>query len=152
MWTLRQAVLLVQILFTVAESSLAGSSQRIFSTEPRLRSATLNDADDIATIVMAAFEPIPDWQYVRQFRHDFPEGHRECVRYGVTQMLTNPDANTEVIEAPDGSAIPLVAVATWSRHQILSVLSVLEREAPSKYISIPVKNSADAGQRAATRV
>ena len=112
----------------------AQANQHILTSEPRLRTATLDDADDIATIVMAAFEPMPDWQYFRQFRHDFPEGHRECVRHGITQMLTNPDANTEVIEAPDGSAIPLVAMATWSEHQIPSMLSVLTRDAPSKCI------------------
>jgi hypothetical protein len=110
----------------------AQANQQILTTEPRLRKATLDDADDIAIIVMAAFEPMPDWQYFRQFRHEFPEGHRECVRYGVTQMLTNPNTHTEVIEAPDGSAIPLVAMATWSDHRVPSMLSVLRRDAPGK--------------------
>jgi hypothetical protein len=126
-----QALLLSPLIF-------AQGTQHILTAEPRLRKATLNDSDDIATIVMAAFEPMPDWQYFRQFRHEFPEGHRECVRNGVTQMLTNANANTEVIEAPDGSAIPLVAMATWSKHQIPSLLFVLMRDAPSKCIS---KNS-----------
>lgn len=129
----------------------AQADQQILTAEAPLRKATLDDADNIATIVMAAFEPMPDWQYFRQFRHQFPEGHRECVRYGVTQMLTHPNTNTEVIEAPDGSTIPLVAMATWSEHQIPSMLSVLERDAPSKCVD---RNEAEADKRkrAATKV
>lgn len=116
----------------------AQAPQEILTAEPRLREAILQDADDIATILMAAFEPMPDWQYFRQFRHDYPEGHRECVRYGVTQMLTNPNTHTEVIEAPDGSAIPLVAMATWSEHRTPSIVSAVERDAPSKCVDTAV--------------
>jgi len=127
-----QALLLSHLCF-------AQHSQQILTTEAQLREATFDDADDITTILMAAFEPMPDWQYLRQFRHEFPEGHRECVRYGVMQMLTNPNTNTEVIEAPDGSAIPLVAMATWSEHQVPSMLSVFERDAPSKCTNTVVR-------------
>lgn len=125
----------VQVLL-VSHFTFATDEQHVFTTETRLRKATFDDADDIATIVMAAFEPMLDWQYFRQFRHEFPEGHRECVRYGVTQMLNNPNTNTEVIEAPYGSDVPLVAMATWSKNQIPSTLFAIERDAPSRYLDI----------------
>lgn len=98
---------------------VAQGSQKILDSHAVFRNATLEDADDIAVIVMAAFEPMPDWQYFRQFRHDFPEGHRDCVRFGVSQMLSNPNAHTEVIEAPQDSDIPLIAVAIWLQNQTL---------------------------------
>lgn len=128
-----QALLLSHLCLTQAQGT-----QQVLTAEPHLRKATLDDADDIATILIAAFEPMPDWQYFRQFRHEFPEGNRECVRYGVTQMLTNPDADTEVIEAPQGSDIPLVAMATWSGYQASSFMSVLQRDAPSKCVRLVV--------------
>jgi hypothetical protein len=115
---------------------LAYGAQQVLTTELRIRKATLEDADNIATILIAAFEPMPGWQYYRQFRHQFPVGHRECVRYGMMQVLTYSDANTEVIEAPQGSDIPLIAMATWSEHQIPSMMSLLRTDAPSKCLGM----------------
>ncbi|KZM26858.1 uncharacterized protein EKO05_0011432 [Ascochyta rabiei] len=101
-----QALLLGQLGF-------AKGDQQVLGPQGRLRNASLADADNIATIVIAAFEPLPSWQYLYYFRHSFPQAHRECVRFGITQMLSHPDSKTEVIEAPHGSKIPLVAVAAW---------------------------------------
>jgi hypothetical protein len=53
-----QALLLSHLCLAQAQGT-----QHVLTAEPRLRKATLNYADDIATIVIAAFEPILDWQY-----------------------------------------------------------------------------------------
>jgi hypothetical protein len=53
-----QALLLSHLCLAQAQGT-----QYVLTAEPRLRKATLNDADDIATIVIAAFEPMLDWQY-----------------------------------------------------------------------------------------
>ncbi|KAF9691494.1 hypothetical protein EKO04_010311 [Ascochyta lentis] len=104
-----QALFLLQLCF-------AKGDQQILGPQVRLRNASLADADDITTIVISAFEPMPSWQYLYSFRHTFPQEHRECVRFGITQMLSNPDSNTEVLEAPPGSEIPLIAVAVWNQN------------------------------------
>lgn len=128
-------IILCAQVFLFSRLCVAGTvNQQILGPQAPLRNATLSDADDIASIVMAAFEPMPDWRYFYQFRHAFPQGHRECVRHGITQMLTNPNTNTEVIEAPKGSDIPLVAMAVWMQNNSSSFL--FERGAPGKCTGI----------------
>ncbi|KAJ4336296.1 hypothetical protein N0V95_008643 [Ascochyta clinopodiicola] len=114
---------MLHILYTTfcvqALLGLLGSAkgdQHILGPQGRLRNASLADADAIAAIAIAAFDPMPSWQYLYSFRHSFPQEHRECVRFGVTQLLSRPDSTAEVIEAPHGSENPLVAVAIWLQN------------------------------------
>lgn len=94
---------------------IATCEQQILAPQARLRNATLADADAIVTIIIAAFASLPSFQYLYTCRHAFPQEHRECVRFGITKMLSDPTAHTEVIEAPAGSDIPLVAIAAWTQ-------------------------------------
>lgn len=83
---------------------------------PRLRNASLEDIDDISTVVIAAFSPLPDWQYLYQFHKDFPEEHKRCARDNVVRVLSDASYHARVIEAPANSNISVVAVAIWTQH------------------------------------
>jgi hypothetical protein len=89
--------------------------QQPLTSQPRLRNATIEDADDIATVVIAAFSPTPPWKYIYQFSSEKPKEHHRCVRYGVMQGLTSPDYHAEVIEAPCKvkGGLSVVAAALW---------------------------------------
>ncbi|KAF2119857.1 hypothetical protein BDV96DRAFT_566203 [Lophiotrema nucula] len=102
--------------FLLPQYHPASYEQQVLGHEARLRNATLEDADDISTVIIAAFGPLPDWQYIYQFRKQYPEEHRNCIRYGVGQILSDPSTHAQVIEAPADSAISLVAFAIWSQH------------------------------------
>ncbi|KAH7381144.1 hypothetical protein DE146DRAFT_277847 [Phaeosphaeria sp. MPI-PUGE-AT-0046c] len=82
---------------------------------PILRNATISDADDIASVVIAAFSPTPAWQYIYQFHATRPKEHHRCVRYGVMQALTSPEYTVQVIEAPPGSELSVAAAALWQQ-------------------------------------
>lgn len=100
-------------LFFLLRFPLAECEQHVLGYLPRLRNATITDADDIATVVINAFSPLPFWNYVYQFRNDFPEEHHRCVRSRVVQFMSDDSSHVEVIEAPENSNISLVAVALW---------------------------------------
>lgn len=83
--------------------------------QPRLRNATIDDADDLASIVIAAFSPTPAWQYIYQFHKARPKEHHRCVRFGIMQVLTSPGYHVEVIGAPDEAKgeLKVAAAAAW---------------------------------------
>lgn len=87
----------------------------LISPQPLLRNATLEDADDIASVVIAAFSPTPAWQYIYQFHKSNPKEHHRCVRSGITQVLTSPEYVVEVVEAPDDAKgdLTIAAAAAW---------------------------------------
>lgn len=87
----------------------------LISNQPRLRNATLEDADDLASIVIAVFSPTPAWQYIYQFHKTNPKELHRCVRSGIIQVLTSPDYYVEVIEAPDDAngELSIAAAAAW---------------------------------------
>jgi hypothetical protein len=93
---------------------LVGCEQQPLGQGARLRNATLDDVEGIADVIIAAFAPLPSWQYLYQFREEYPEEHRRCGRYMVTQALENPAMRTEVIDAPANGNTTVVAVAIWT--------------------------------------
>lgn len=95
---------------------LATCQQQILATQPLLRDATLKDADDIASVLIAAFSPLPSWRYIYPFREKYPKEHHRCVRFGVTQALTAAPYRVEVIEAPAESNLSVAAVAMWVQN------------------------------------
>lgn len=128
-----QALLILQYSVAVCE-------QQILAHEARHRNATLSDANDITTILITAFSPLPSWQYLYQFREDFPEEHRRCVRSGVVQILSEASTHAEVIEAPTDSNVTLAAVVIWTRNQL--------RTPPSSHLlSSKTKSSLNGEQR-----
>lgn len=96
--------------------NLATCQQQILGAQPLLRNASLKDADDIASVIIAAFSPLPSWQYIYQFREKYPKEHHRCVRFGVTQALTAASYHVEVIEAPAESNLMVAAVAIWRQN------------------------------------
>ncbi|KAH6643046.1 hypothetical protein C7974DRAFT_115820 [Boeremia exigua] len=103
---------------------LTDAKQITLTQQSRLRNATMDDADAITTIFLAAFAPLPAWQYVYPFRNDFPGDHKKCYLRFIVPMLSDACAHTEVIEAPTGSNIALIAAAIWvqkSSHEQLGV-------------------------------
>ncbi|KAF2732233.1 hypothetical protein EJ04DRAFT_578490 [Polyplosphaeria fusca] len=96
--------------------SLAVCQQQILSPHLTLRNATLEDADDIATVMIAAFSPLRFWQYLYQFQEEVPHEHHRCVRLGVVQALDAPFSHVEVIEAPADSNLTVAAAAIWIQH------------------------------------
>lgn len=82
----------------------------------RLRNATLEDAEDIATTIIAAFDPLRDRDYLFPFRHVYPEEHLRCMKLGVTRSLLRPSAYAQVIEAPRPSRVKLAAIAIWTQN------------------------------------
>lgn len=87
-------------------------------SQPRLRNATVDDADDIASVIIAAFSPTPAWQYIYQFLESKPKEHHRCVRSGIMQGFALPEYYGEVIEAPQNvkGELSVAAVAIWRRN------------------------------------
>ncbi|KAF2035901.1 hypothetical protein EK21DRAFT_53651 [Setomelanomma holmii] len=98
--------------------------QQVLAPQARLRKATLEDVDDITTILITAFSSSPHWQYLYQFRKDFPEEHRRCARLNIALLLLHPSSHAEVIEAPADSDISLAAFAIWTRKKSSSLRSL----------------------------
>lgn len=105
----------------------AKCDQQVLSPQPRLRNGTLEDADDITTILLSAFASMPSWEYLYQFRDEYPEEHRRCLRLGMKQTMSRPTAHTEVIEAPTGSNLSVIAVAIWQRDNPQEEISLHRR-------------------------
>lgn len=117
--------------------------------QPLLRDATFNDADDIASVVIAAFSPTPAWQYIYQFHESKPKEHYRCVRFGVMQGLSSPKYHIEVIETPEDvkGELSVAAVAAWRPNFTLGTEDkdemglgmgmYLERVASKYYSDIP---------------
>jgi hypothetical protein len=106
----------VSTTFFLSCINLATCQQQILGAQPLLRNASLKDADDIASVIIAAFSPLPSWQYLYQFHEKYPKEHHRCVRFGVTQALTAASYHVEVIEAPAESNLMVAAVAIWRQN------------------------------------
>jgi hypothetical protein len=125
----------VSIIFIVYQCIyLVYCQQQVLSPQPRLRNATLEDADDIATVVVAAFSPMRDWQYIYQFREKYPKEHYRCGRFEIIQALNSSSFRVEVIEAPAGSNLTVAAIAFWSQN-------ATEDDAFSYHLSSKIKAS-----------
>jgi hypothetical protein len=99
--------------FLFTSHSLANFEQQLLRPQGRLRNATLEDVDDIVTIIFAAFSPLPDWKYIYQFQCDFPEEYRKCERDGIIRVLSDKSALIQVIEPLADSDMKVTAVAIW---------------------------------------
>jgi len=88
--------------------------QHVLNPQPILRNATMSDVDSIATVIITAFEPMPNWRYIYQFRKDFPEEHHRCYRNTVSTILSYNNTSVQVIEAPADSNITVAAAAIWA--------------------------------------
>jgi len=95
--------------------NLAACRQQILGAQPLIRNASFEDADDIADVIIAAFSPLPSWQYIYQYREKYPNEHHRCVRFDVTQALKATSYHVEIIDAPAESNLTVAAVAIW-RH------------------------------------
>jgi len=95
---------------------LATCQQQILTAQPLLRNATLKDADDIANVIIAAFSPLPSWDYIYQFRNKYHKEHHRCVRSDVIRALAAASYVVEVIEAPAESDLTVAAVAIWRQN------------------------------------
>ncbi|KAF2448101.1 hypothetical protein P171DRAFT_481195 [Karstenula rhodostoma CBS 690.94] len=70
---------------------------------------------------MAAFSPLPFWDYVYQLRHTYPNEHRRCLTRNVSLLMGQPGGHGEVVEitaaeAEDGEGEDegmVVAGALW---------------------------------------
>lgn len=95
---------------------LAICEQQFFGHQTRLRKATHKDVDDITTVIIAAFSSLPSWKYVHQFALDYPEEQWNCLRLDIAQALSHASFHVEVIEAPAGADLSVVAVAVWKPY------------------------------------
>jgi hypothetical protein len=93
---------------------LVGCEQQPLGRHARLRNAIFDDVDGIADVIIAAFTPLPSWQYLYQFCEEYPEEHKRCGRMVVTQALEDPAMRTEVIDAPANGNTTVVAMAIWT--------------------------------------
>ena len=114
---------LLSTALTFHFSTPPSSSQRPLANQPVrpiIRSATVSDIDDITNILVDAFAPAPEQDYVFQFRDKYPAYHWECMRQGVVeiidQVLKDELIYFNVIDAPvsgDEDEMKAVAVAGW---------------------------------------
>lgn len=109
--------------------------QPLISQQPLLRNATLDDADDITSVVIAAFSPTPAWQYIYQFHKSKPNEHHRCVRDGIMQVVAEPEFHIEVIEAPADvkGELNVVAAAAWRPNFSEDAMGVFVSRVASKY-------------------
>jgi hypothetical protein len=96
----------------------ATCEQQFLGLQSQPRSATLEDADDISAVIIAAFACLPARPYLFQFRDKFPEEHKRCQRETIARILSNDSAHIDVIEAPANSNITVVAVAIWAQKHV----------------------------------
>jgi ribosomal protein S18 acetylase RimI-like enzyme len=83
---------------------------------PRLRNATTSDIPSITSIISAAFAPLPNWNYIYQFRKDYPEEHQRCGQEAIAKGFSHNDITIRVVEAPHDSDLTVAAVAIWRRQ------------------------------------
>ena len=114
-WCLCVALLMfIHPLLLAAQAS----KQHILSSKLLVRNATVSDAAGVTTVILAAFDHTPQFQYMYQFQDDYPEEHFNCT---YTEMLKFFDLPSgvglmEVVDMPrkepPHDMIP-VAVAVW---------------------------------------
>ncbi|KAL4882164.1 hypothetical protein BJY04DRAFT_187295 [Aspergillus karnatakaensis] len=105
-----------------------------------LRNATIADAKDIAETVAAAFASTPHFQYIYQFRNEFPTEHLKCLEEVTVSAVQHHQSEyrLQVIDNPSayetGKSGNAVGVAVWELQDdededddVLSVGSMLAR-------------------------
>jgi hypothetical protein len=97
---------------------LATCEQQFLGLQSQIRNATLEDADDISTVIIAAFSSLPARPYLFQFRNEFPEEHKRCLRENIARVLSKDSTHIDVIKAPADSNMTLVAVAIWTQNHV----------------------------------
>lgn len=126
--------------------------------EPKVRNATLADVDAITDIIVDAFTPAPEQQYVLQFLDKYRQYHWECQRQEVVNIIEAASEDEEiyinVIDAPvndDSDGMKPVALAGWvlkthghstTEHPLLHRLSTLACPQPVSTASLAISDMA----------
>ncbi|KAI0175406.1 hypothetical protein BJ166DRAFT_514701 [Pestalotiopsis sp. NC0098] len=82
-----------------------------------LRDANVDDADDIATVIIDAFSAAPDWNYVHQFEDEYPGLAWMCARNAYKSIFEEDAAFhyvIRVIAVPDQTAPTSSRVVSFS--------------------------------------
>ena len=109
-----------------------------FNFKPRIRNGTLADLDAITNVLVDAYSPAPEQEYIFQFRDQYSKYHWECMRQDVLdafkQVRERDGVYFNVIDAPIekkdvdevGSGdegdhghpqeMKVVAIAAWIRY------------------------------------
>ena len=104
---------------------------------PKVRNATLADVDAITDIIVDAFTPSPEQQYVLQFLDEYRQYHWECQRQELVDIMEAASDDQRiyinVIDAPvddDSDEMKPVALAGWvlkTRGHSSTVQPLLQR-------------------------
>ncbi|CAI6337697.1 unnamed protein product [Periconia digitata] len=108
-------ILVVPTTIILYYIGLVACQQQVLRETPILRNASLSDADDIASVIIAAFSPTPPWQYIYSFAKRHPKEHHRCIRSGIVRGFSDPSYHAQVIEAPEESNLTVAAVAIWQQ-------------------------------------
>lgn len=89
------------------------SSEEVLS----LRTATIDDLDDVIDLACATFPMDPQWDYRFPHRKEFPEDHWKCTRLAYQNLMETPGNVMNIITIPtkkDGKIVDRpIAVAVW---------------------------------------
>lgn len=112
-----------------------------------IRSATVEDAYDIARIIVDAFASVPYWQYYYQFKDEYADYHLECKRRQVARIISDRSLDYDnvinVIDAPiettDGRVVMKPAsVAMWEVVRKRSVLPKMTTYDCFKFLDVNI--------------
>ena len=122
--------------FLFTSHGLAVLEQQLLRPQARLRNATLEDVDNIVTIIIAAFSSLPDWKYLYEFQGDFPEEHRKCGRDSIIRRFSDKSALIQVIEPLADSDMKVTAVAIWYQRAPQSYTSLYTAFSKNDQLSV----------------
>lgn len=105
--------LFIHIRYSPRRSIMGVLSEEVLT----LRTATIDDLDDLADIACAAFPMDPQWVYRFPHRKEYPEDHWICTRLRYKNMIGRDDTAINVITIPtkkDEETIHRpIALAVW---------------------------------------
>lgn len=90
-----------------------------FSVPSNFRNATIDDIDEITTVIVDAFKPSPVYKYIRQFADEAGEEYTwTCQRDGYLALFQQhaADYRFQVITVPESTSTPrekVVSVSVW---------------------------------------
>ncbi|KAK7181603.1 acetyltransferase [Paraphaeosphaeria sporulosa] len=132
----RLGLLLTLVVLTLHVAATAAGEQQVLNDSPhaglRLRNATINDAAAIANVTIAAFFDLPNWDYLYQFRREYPREHQRCMTQFTNRILAHPAGRGEVVEieaGADGERV-VIASALWLQLQLQCALAEAGGEEP----------------------
>lgn len=109
-------LLAILVLLISWSSTTVFASQSLLTTPIKIRNATLDDAEQITTIIQEAFREAPHVKYVYEFMDHHPRHLFACLLEGVREALDNPNMMVQVAVLPNNSAphdlVP-VGIAFW---------------------------------------